>query len=185
MNIETEAKIRVERFDEIIQRLESNKANCLGCFEEHDVYFKDRENRLMETGCGLRLRRKFNETSDKTLLTFKGARLKSVYKARPEAQTYVENYDEMLKILTALEYSPLIEVKKSRQLWQIEHCEVCLDEVEMLGRFVEVEGPDEKEVEKVLGLLDLAASAHTATGYARMMSEFLGKQGSKSAEKED
>ncbi len=39
----------------------------------------------------------------------------------------------------------------------------------MLGSFVEVEGPDESDIDAVLEKLGLAGSSHISEGYSRLM----------------
>ena len=175
MNIETEAKIRVDGFDEIRRRLRQNEAVFLRDVEETDIYFDDSDKRLLARQSGLRLRRENGKDGPRALLTFKGPRQESAYKSRRELQTYLSNYEQMRLILDALGYVPLIEVEKHRQLWQLNRCQVCLDDVPPLGRFVEVEGPGDAEIGEVLRLLGLDAQEHIHSGYARMLAEFRGQ----------
>lgn len=177
---ETEAKIRVERFDEVIDRLhQADEAVYKDDVTEVDTYYKDPDGRLIAAGSGLRLRRRSGSQGPQALLTWKGPVRQGPYKSRPEAQTQVADDEEMDRILTSLGYRPAIVVDKRRQLWQFGDCEVCLDEVTHLGRFVEVEGPGDEAIEQVLVRLDLASRPHIHSGYARMLSEVLDKTADK------
>ena len=60
-------------------------------------------------------------------------------------------------------------VDKKRRVWQLGDCEVALDELPLLGDFVEIEGPDEETiatVQKSLGLTDLP---HITESYASLI----------------
>lgn len=185
VKFETEAKIRVERFNEIEERLQQSGAVYKEAVRETDTYFKDPEGRLLASGSGLRLRRQVSQKGEKALLTFKGPVRQGPYKSRPEAQTWVSDYEEMSRILASLDYSPAIVVEKDRQLWQLGVCEVCLDTVENLGTFVEVEGPGEQEITRVLKTLGLDSQPHLHSGYAQMLSEWLQKEAGQSADKQE
>lgn len=171
LNMETEAKVVVNRFDAVVERLEQNDAVFVDEVRETDTYYDDEEGRLLAEGSGLRLRRRVGREGERFLLTFKGPVRRSVYKSRPEAQTAVSNFEEMGRILEGLGFQVLITVEKRRRIWRLKECEVCLDEVEELGRFVEVEGPDEKEIETVLRLLGLDSLEPIRSGYARLLAE--------------
>ncbi len=48
---------------------------------------------------------------------------------------------------------------------------MCLDEVDRLGSFVEIEGSDEGKIAEVQKNLGLADAGHIQKGYHRLMSE--------------
>jgi adenylate cyclase, class 2 len=56
-----------------------------------------------------------------------------------EYETKVEDPEAINQILNALGYVPTIEVKKMRRKGKMGEFEVCLDQVEQLGTFVELE----------------------------------------------
>jgi predicted adenylyl cyclase CyaB len=79
--------------------------------------------------------------------------------------------DSMRRLLSELGYEEMLVVEKKRRLWRLDRCEVALDDLPLLGCFVEIEGPDEKEIADVqerLGLLDLP---HIAKSYAHLIKE--------------
>lgn len=81
----------------------------------------------------LRLRKE----NGKTLFTFKrsvGERLDKL-----EAETEVHDYEAMERIITYLGYDTVIRVNKVRTKVHAGEIEVCMDEVEGLGTFIEVE----------------------------------------------
>lgn len=56
-----------------------------------------------------------------------------------EYETKVEDPEALHNILLTLGYSPEIEVKKVRRKGKLGEYEICLDEVEKLGNFMEIE----------------------------------------------
>ena len=72
-----------------------------------------------------------------------------------EYETEIENPDSVHQMLLILGWKPVIEVKKIRKKVKFKEYEICLDRVEKLGDFVEIEkmtedSADPKEVRKEL-----------------------------------
>ena len=193
MKLEIEAKVRVNSLEPAAKKLRRLDAELIETVREEDLYFNSADGTLMKSDCGLRLRRrkyqqrqclniikqKARSVSDgikgdeKIILTYKGPRGKSIFKSRQEAQVEVGDFDAAKNILLGLGYKERLTVKKVRQIWRLDDCEVCLDKVRWLGAFVEVEGPNEKSIKKVLNKLDLDKNEHISKGYARMTAEKL------------
>ncbi|HEG43978.1 hypothetical protein LCGC14_2969370 [marine sediment metagenome] len=171
MKIEIETKIKVDSLDNVAAALKKCGAEFIGEFVERDIFFDDAGKRLLEKGCGLRLRRRTGEGAENNILTYKGKRQGGKYKARQEIEVEVDSLKDMILLLGKLGYERKLEFEKRRQIWTLGGCEVCLDEIEPLGRFVEVEGPDEDAISKVIAELGLAGCEHIDKGYAVMMSE--------------
>ena len=108
-------------------------------------------------------------------VTFKGPKQKGAYKVRQEIEfeLSVSAIDNMAGLFEALGYEKMLVYEKRRTLWLLDGCDVCLDEVPLLGRFVEVEGPDEGAIALVLKKLRLADRPHINKGYAGLMREKL------------
>jgi adenylate cyclase class 2 len=64
-----------------------------------------------------------------------------------EIETKVADADAIHKILEILGYSPQVEVKKIRRKGKVGEYEICLDEVEGLGSFVELEKLTSEDVD--------------------------------------
>lgn len=117
--------------------LEANKV-------ERDEYWAHPSRDFGETDEALRLR---VTTADdgggwtKADLTFKGAKVDAFTKTRPEEtlSVAVDERESLRKILTALGFRPFAEVVKERREFVLEGASVCLDNVEGVGSFVEVE----------------------------------------------
>ena len=75
--------------------------------------------------------------------------------------------DSIEKLLLAIGYEKAIVFEKKRRVYRLGGCEVALDELPLLGSFVEIEGPDgEKiaDVQKNLGLSDLPSIKESYAG---------------------
>ena len=55
----------------------------------------------------------------------------------------------MEKLLIALGYKKKMLIEKTRRLYKLGGCEVALDYLKLLGEYVEIEGPGEKEIHEV------------------------------------
>lgn len=96
-----------------------------------------------------------------TILTYKGPLVDSASKTRREAETAVEDAEELSEILSALGFAPAATVSKERSVYTASGEEtIVLDQVEKVGEFVEVEleadGEDGIDAarERVYGVLD-------------------------------
>jgi adenylate cyclase class 2 len=172
---EIEAKIRVQDFEDVTAKLKTSGAQFLRQVRESDTYL-DIKGQLERKGCGLRIRRQQTESAQKAMVTFKGAKVKSRYKSRPEYEMEISSAETAERLFSGLGYTPRIIVEKNRAMWAVGECVVCLDEVAELGSFVEVEGPAEDSIEAVLTTLGLAEQPHIHMGYAKMLSELRNNQ---------
>lgn len=81
----------------------------------------------------LRVRRQ----GDESLLTLKRSETNELDSF--ELETTVSDPDQAEKMLEALGYVLVSEIKKVRRKSQLKDVEICLDEVELLGTFIELE----------------------------------------------
>lgn len=169
MTLEIEAKIKVDSLDPTARRLAELGAKHIAERIQSDAYFFDAEGRLARSGCGLRLRTETTGGQTISILTFKGARREGQYKTRPEFETPVADAEAMVRILEGLGYRSHLIVNKTRRLWVMDGCEVCLDSVPPLGSYIEVEGESETVIKHVLTRLGLADRPHIVEGYAAML----------------
>jgi adenylate cyclase, class 2 len=154
---EIEAKVRVDDPESVRRRLESLAGPGYGPVLETNRLFDDARHSLSASGSALRLRvEQMGGKITRTLLTFKGPRTASRLKRRPEFETSVSDSGAMTAVLAGLGYSEIFLYEKRRTTWQVPPCEVVLDELPHLGWFVEVEGPSEEEVLRVLAQVGLA-----------------------------
>ncbi|HDS83937.1 MAG TPA: class IV adenylate cyclase [Phycisphaerales bacterium] len=171
MGLEIEAKIKVESLESMAERLKAVGARFVAERVQHDVHFRDAAGMLKKNRCGLRIRTETTDGNAVSILTFKGPRQGGAYKTREEIETQIADGRAMTDIFNRLGYQTYVTVSKTRCLWELDGCEVCLDNVPPLGCFVEVEGPDEQTIKKVLSRLHLADRPHISKGYAAMMAK--------------
>ena len=167
MAIEIEAKLKVDSHKQVIKRLKKLGAEFLSEHIQKDQYFDDVRQTLTKTDRGIRLRRQKSGNEEKIFLTYKGAREKDRFKKRQEIEMEITDGDSIENLLLAIGYEKAIVFEKKRRVYRLGGCEVALDELPLLGSFVEIEGPDgEKiaDVQKNLGLSDLPSIKESYAG---------------------
>lgn len=171
MSTEIEAKLRVDSLQMVAEKLAQLGAELLQEQLQKDFYFDDAKAALTKTDSCLRLRQQFADNKEKVLLTYKGAKEKDNFKKRKELEIEVKDLDSAGKLLSALGYEQALVVEKKRRIWQLGNCRVCLDELPLLGSFVEIEGPDGRKIADVQSSLGLANLPHIPESYAKLISE--------------
>jgi adenylate cyclase class 2 len=176
---EIEAKMKVESFDQIRDALKKGGAKRIGSVFETNTFFDSSQKNLVAKDTGLRLRRTRDDKSgeEKFIITVKGPQGAGELKNRPEAEVGVENGKDAKAVLEALGYSPTLSFEKRRESWKFGQCKIELDEMPVLGKFVEIEGPDEKSVMGVREKLGMNDAPLIRTGYATMLAKYLKEKG--------
>ncbi len=177
MCFEIETKLKVESLEEIKSKLTELGAEFLEKRLQTDYHFDDANMTLKETDRCLRLRRQLAGGSERFFLTYKGAKEKSSFKKRQEIEIEITDGDAIQKLFTALGYETALAIEKKRLVWLLEDCEVALDELPLLGYFVEIEGPDEKKIEDVQKSLGLHDLPHIKKSYAGLITAKLRELG--------
>ena len=118
---------------------------------ESDHYFNAPDRDFARTAEAFRLRR----IGEANFLTYKGPKKAGPVKIRTELEIPLRDGDrsaeEMTRLLVHLGYRPVAVVRKRRRHFHLDRGEfqlvVCLDEVDELGRFAEVEvlAPEDEE----------------------------------------
>jgi adenylate cyclase class 2 len=171
MFTEIEAKLKVDSLPEIENRLKKLDAEFVAEQLQTDTHFDDSNETLTNSDCCLRLRRQIINSETRFFLTYKGAKEKSNYKKRQEIEIEVSDADSTEKLLSALGYERKLSVDKKRSLWKFGGCEVALDRLQILGDFVEIEGPDDEKISWVQKSLGLESLPHIPKSYASMIVE--------------
>jgi adenylate cyclase class 2 len=148
--LEIEQKFARADFAAIERRLTEWGARLAEEHEEADHYFNAPDRDFAQTDEAFRLRR----VGEKNFLTYKGPKQKATVKVRTELEVPLVGGDEAaaqyVRLLQHLGYRPVAVVRKRRRTFRLERdgldVAVCLDEVEGLGRFAEVEvvAPDDR-----------------------------------------
>lgn len=181
MGNEVEAKYRVADFAVIKSRLRRCGAEFLGSVRQTDQFFDDSGDSLRGRGCGLRVRsvkvlrrgvggvRLAGKAADfHATITFKGSVAENVsVKVREEIETRVESPAAAADILAALGFYPTTSICKRRSSYRLGRARVELDELELLGTFVEIEGVSARNVETVRKRLKISGS-HIPDSYLGM-----------------
>jgi len=173
MSLEIEAKVKVDNLEPYRQLLSRLGFALCEEIDQEDQFFDTDDRSLLKSDRGLRIRRQTSPQSSSTILCFKGPRQPGPFKKREEIELEIDDLQKARRLLELLGYKTIMSVKKKRQTAQIEPCLVCLDEVDQLGSFIEIEGPGEAEITTVLKKLDLDQHPHIPTSYAKMLAEKL------------
>jgi adenylate cyclase class 2 len=173
MHIEIEAKLKVDSLTKVSRRLKSSGAEFIGKFLQDDTHFDNAKGTLRKLDSALRLRRQLNGRKEQVILAFKGPRQKGRFKQRQEIQFEVGCGNCAEKLLNVIGYQKTRGIRKTRILWRLGGCEVALDELPLLGRFVEIEGPSEKIIALVQKKLGLGELPHIPESYACLMEKKL------------
>ena len=178
MCMEIEAKLKVDSHEEIVKKLVELGAEFMQEQLQTDYYLDDANRSLTETDRCLRLRRLQAEQTERVFLTYKGAKEQNRLKKRQEIELGIEDAASAQKLFAELGYKQVLVVEKKRRIWQLGRCEIALDELPMLGSFVEIEGPEEDKIAEVQKNLGLAHLPHIADTYACLMARKLRQQNS-------
>jgi len=179
MGIEIETKLKVDSLQQVAKKLKELGAKFLEQQLQTDYYFDDTNKTLIRTDRCLRLRRQLTGENEKVFLTYKGAKEKNEFKKRLEIETEVTDGDSTAKLLSALGYEKALTFEKKRRLWRLGECEIALDELPLLGSFVEIESADAESIAEVQSNLGLADLPHIMQSYADLMAEKLRQQKNK------
>ncbi|HUS73110.1 MAG TPA: class IV adenylate cyclase [Sedimentisphaerales bacterium] len=177
MHTEIEAKLKVDSLQEVERKLAEVGAEFLEEQLQTDTYFDDAGADLKNSDRALRLRQQRAGQKEKTFLTYKGAKEKNDFKKRQEIEIEVADGDSFEELFLALGYEKALVFEKKRRVWRLGECEVALDELPLLGCFVEIEGPDSESIADVQKNLGLANVSHIQESYAFLMDEKLHQLG--------
>jgi adenylate cyclase class 2 len=141
--LEVEVRYRTADRDGVIARLLEWGATRAADRIDVDHYFNSPDRELKDSDEAFRLRR----IGTSNFLTHKGPRIDTETKSRCEIEVPLGEGDEvaadMERLLLALGFRPLVVVRKRRLLYRFERSgfpmEVCFDDVDLVGPFVELE----------------------------------------------
>lgn len=146
MNIlEIEIKSYCDDHAPVAAKLRAMGARPEGSHKEQDLYLNHPCRDFKDTDEALRLR----QASGRVILTYKGPKIGTAAKTRLEEEVTVDDFDTALAILKNLGFVEFGSVTKMRDIYRLDGMEICLDTVEGVGRFVEIEmkGTERERIE--------------------------------------
>ena len=179
MAVEIEAKMSVEAFEPVRAALRGAGARAAGAHFEVNTFFDRKDRSMLAAGEGLRLRMQRDEATgrERYIITWKGPQQAGALKSREELELEVQGGEAAVKLLERLGFARTLSFEKRRESWELGGCKVELDEVPHLGRFVEVEGPDEKTVMSVRQRLGLSGRPAIKSSYVALLTDHLRERG--------
>ncbi len=166
---EIELKVAVASHSEVLDALRAAGAEEAGTCVQTDRFFDTPDRSLLHGDRGLRIRRTETPADAPsgageagTLVTFKGPRRSPEgLKVRSEYETAIDDGQTLARIFEACGLEAMLTIQKRRRTWRLGGCAVELDELPVIGLFVEIEGPDEAAVEAVRERLGLGGEPIT------------------------
>lgn len=144
MHKEIEIKIRVKEFETFQNKLKGQGCVFTEPIAQDDMVFINYEGdyTLFPEGANyLRIR----QTKDKSFFTLKrGEEMDSI-----ERETVISDPNQMRDALLYMGYKEAVRVKKVRTKTNFEGYEICFDEVDGLGNFIEIEKITDEDTETV------------------------------------
>lgn len=148
--------------------------------QESDVYFNGPGRDFRETDEALRLRtvKLTSGAGEQSLITYKGQKLDGMSSTRRELETAVGSFGTMQNLLQALGYRAAHTVKKTRRSFICGAKTACLDDVEGLGPYLELEtvlpegadcGQAAAELLALLDALHISRGALTRESYLDLL----------------
>jgi adenylate cyclase class 2 len=139
--LEIEVKTRADHLP-VKEQLSAMGAVFVGVQHHCDTYFNAPDRDFAKTDEALRIR----SVDGRSVMTYKGKKLDTLSKTREEFETPVDG-GITRSILLALGFYESGIVKKTREVYRFENMTICLDKVEGLGEFMEVEIVAESNIE--------------------------------------
>lgn len=185
--IEIEKKFQVKNFDAIRSALASGDLDVMEDLPpkfQCDEYFNHRQLRFELQDIALRIR----QVDERHVLTFKGPNQDATTKIRTEIEVDLakEDAEKVSQMFLGLGMHSVAKVSKTRDTivirWQGANVEVCLDAVEEVGYFVELEivAEDKEQVPTAKSTLEALADKFgledsTTTSYLEMLLQGRGQ----------
>ncbi len=176
--MEVEVKFAVENADEI-ENLVRKTARFVIVKEEYDLYFNHPCRDFAETDEALRVRRDVEGIT----ITYKGRKVDAETKTREEIKVSLDSFDRMVMILEKLGFRVAGEVRKRRKIYRDGEITICIDWLEGLGSFVELEIESEdvegakKKLFEYAGRLGLSMEKSIRTSYLEMVLDVADSNG--------
>ncbi|MHC4520442.1 MAG: class IV adenylate cyclase [Planctomycetota bacterium] len=178
MFVEIEAKLKVDSLEAVERQLAACGATYVSQKVQVDCYFDTADRQLTQTDRCLRLRTERSGEHERIVLTYKGPKQTDDFKKREEVNLDVADAAAVESLLQGLGYRRALAFDKRRSVWDCDGCEIALDELPLIGVFVEIEGPDSERIGRVRTALGLAEAPHVMESYASLIEKELSRLGS-------
>lgn len=178
---EIEIKVPLKDAEETEDRLAELGFEMFHRIREEDIYFDTAASQIKNRGEALRVRTvtDLDSGGSESVITFKGKRMDTVSKSRKELETGVSGKETMIEILESIGFHKVTPmVQKVRREYSLGRMNACLDRLEGLGDFLELEivvdGESEKddalrEITDVLGRLGYSLADTVRNSYLSML----------------
>lgn len=143
--LEIEIKARLEEADlaPLLDKIKDLPFEELESLREKDLYYQAPDRDFFRTDEALRLRRQRVGEKESSFLTYKGPKEDPLSNTRKELELAIQDGDGLEALLGSLGYRPILVVAKVRRVFcgkeELDRVHLLLDEVEGLGRFIELE----------------------------------------------
>jgi len=140
--IEVEVKLRIRNYDTVKEYLVNNGFELSEVLAETDTYYDNRAGQIRNGDSALRIRHTENLLTGQSnaAVTYKGPKMDNKSMTRPESETEIGNPEVFDSILRSLGFYPVDpRVVKQREQYTRGDLHACLDRVEGLGDFLELE----------------------------------------------
>ena len=175
--MEIEVKIKTENLEGLKEELVKLGASFILPVEQVDEYYKlkGKEKETQRPGSfilRIREQEQIKRFTVKALTETTGAWI--------EHETGVEDPEELRKILELVGFTNVFTIKKTRTYGKLKNFEICLDDVEGLGKFVEFEiisdNPEEgkAKIMEIVTKLGLSDDQIEHRGYAAIIAQNMG-----------
>ena len=152
---EVEIKAKIENFDSLKEKLNQLGAVQKNIIKMEDIYFKHPSRDFAMTDEALRIRK----TDDTKILTYKGPKLDEITKTRKEIEMEITDQKKLKSILIKLGFIEVPKIKKKRVIYELDDYSICLDEVDFIGKYIEIESEvaiEEDRIKKTEELINFA-----------------------------
>lgn len=144
MGLEIEVKAYADDLKRVEEDLIKMGARFVTEVCETDTYFNHPSRNFVQTDEALRIR----VAGEQSYLTYKGQKVDAESQTREEVEVEIENADTAALLLVKLGFERVTDIKKVRKVYELGEFDICLDDVEDVGTFVEVETSGENLEER-------------------------------------
>ncbi len=180
--LEVEIKARIKDRSEIISKLDKMGCIIKKAKEQEDKIFIRKEIKNFDIPVGENVIR-IRKEEDKNILTLK--KKTDDNNAFIELETLIEDADIISRMLEEMGYIEKVFIKKKRMRYSLDKMSICIDNIESLGNFIEVEILSEenekqknealKTIEEFLNKLEISKEDYEEKRYDTLMYEINNK----------